>query len=272
VSDFSFFIQTDAAINPGNSGGALVTMDGRLVGINSAIFSRSGGSLGIGFAIPSNMVARIIEGALQGARVVRPWFGAGGQDVTSDLANSLGLRRPVGALISDIHPRSPAARAGLRVGDVVLAVNGREVETVRALRFRIATLPVGGAAKLTVWRQGREIALDLPLRAAPEEPPRDVSLLKGDHPLAGAQVANLSPALAEELSLDPMQQGVIVLGVVRDSPAREIGVRPGDVVVAVNGREIDRVATLKDAVRQRAARWALSVRREGKVLSVVIEG
>jgi len=217
-------------------------------------------------------VARIIEGALQGARVVRPWFGAAGQDVTSDLAASLGLRRPVGALVSEIYPRSPAAQAGLRVGDVVLAVNGREVESARALRFRIATLPVGGTTPLTVWRRGREITLRLPLRMAPEDPPRDVTLLDGHNPLAGAQVANLSPALAEELSLEPMQQGVIVLNVARGSAAREIGVQPGDVVLGVNGHEIDSVAALKRALAQRSARWALSVRREGKVLSVVIEG
>ena len=272
ISDFSFFIQTDAAINPGNSGGALVAMDGRLVGINTAIYSRSGGSLGIGFAIPSNMVATVVTSADRGAKVTRPWFGADGQEVTADVAASLGLKRPVGVIVNNVYPGGPAARAGLRIGDVITAINRREVASPRALRFRIATLPLGGTVALDVMRAGGALELRLRLVAAPEDPPRDLTRLKGRHPLSGATVANLSPALAEEISVDPMRQGVIVLQVLRGSFANRIGVNPGDVVVRVNGNDIETVAQLKRAVGRPSQRWAISVRRDDKVLSMVIEG
>jgi serine protease Do len=272
LSDFSSFIQTDAAINPGNSGGALISMDGRLAGINTAIFSRSGGSQGIGFAIPSNMVATVVDSALKGGKVVRPWFGAAGQAITTDVAASLGLTRPVGVLISRVFPGGPAARAGLLVGDAVIAVNGREVADTRALKFRLATLGVGGTATLEVVRRQRAMTLKLSLARAPERPPRNLTGLKGRHPLAGATVANLSPALAVELSLDSMQTGVIVLHVVRGSLANRFGMRPGDVVIRVNRTKIGNVRTLKGAVRRRAPRWTIVIRRDGKVLSMVIEG
>ena len=220
VSDFSFFIQTDAAINPGNSGGALITLDGRLAGINTAIYSKSGGSQGIGFAIPGNMVRRVVDGAVSGAKLVRPWFGATGQAVTTDLAGALGLKRPVGILISDLYPGGPAQRAGLLPGDVVTEINGREVADPKALRYRIATLEVGRRAPLTVIRKGIERRLTLNLEAPPEDPPRNLTQLKGQHPLSGVTIANLSPALAEELSLEQSQKGVIVLGISRRSPAR----------------------------------------------------
>jgi len=272
ISDFSFFIQTDAAINPGNSGGALVTMDGRLVGINTAIYSRSGGSLGIGFAIPSNMVRTVVNSAVKGGKLVRPWFGADGQAVTHDLAASLGLKRPTGVIISKVYPNGPAARAGLRVGDVITAVNGRTVSNPRELRFRIATLELGGTARIDVVRSGREMTLSVPLVAAPEDPPRDITLLRGRHPLAGATVANLSPALAEELSLDHMEKGVIVVAVQRGSLAGRIGLDAGDVVLRVNKADIGTVADLKKALRHRARQWAISIRRDNRVMSIVIEG
>ena len=272
VSDFSFFIQTDAAINPGNSGGALVTMDGRLVGINTAIYSRSGGSLGIGFAIPSNMVRTVVASAVKGGKLVRPWFGAAGQAVTPDLAASLGLKRPVGVIISNIYPKGPAARAGLRIGDVITAINGREVSNPRELRFRIATLALGAAARLDVVRSGLEMSLSLRLVAAPEKPPRDITLMKGRHPLAGATVANLSPALAEELSINALQHGVIVLEVRRGSLANRIGLNSGDVVLRVNKADIATVADLKKALRRPARQWTVSIRRDNRVMSIVIEG
>jgi len=160
ISDYNFFIQTDAAINPGNSGGALVTMDGKLVGINTAIFSRTGGSHGIGFAIPSNMVRAVLAGFAAGAgRLVRPWLGAWGSAVTADMAATLGLARPAGIAIESVYPGSAAARAGLKAGDVLLAINGREIEDAGAMRYRIATLSVGGAATLTVWRRGESLSV-----------------------------------------------------------------------------------------------------------------
>jgi Do/DeqQ family serine protease len=272
VSDFSFFIQTDAAINPGNSGGALITLDGQLAGINTAIYSRSGGSQGIGFAIPANMVGRVVEGAVKGAKVVRPWFGATGQAVTTDLAGALGLRRPVGVLISDLFAGGPAESARLARGDVIMEINGREVADPRALRFRIATLEVGKTAILTVIRHAKTIRLKMPLEAPPEVPPRRLTRLKGKHPLSGVTIANLSPALAEELSLEPTQSGVIVLGISRRSPARRLGLKPGDFLAEINRKKIANVADTKAALRSTASAWRISVVRDGRLLTVVIDG
>ncbi|MBT6286695.1 MAG: Do family serine endopeptidase, partial [Rhodospirillaceae bacterium] len=215
VSDFGFFIQTDAAINPGNSGGALISLDGGLIGINTAIYSRGGGSNGIGFAIPSNMVATVIGSALSGGQVVRPWLGARGQTVDSDLARSLGLSRPSGVLINSVHPNGPAAKAGVKVGDVVVSVNAKEIADANTLKFRIATLSVGTSAAFSVMRRGQVVDISVPLQAAPEIPQRDLSLISGSNPYTGAEVANLSPALAEEISFDADAAGVVVMRVKR---------------------------------------------------------
>jgi serine protease Do len=272
VSDFGFFIQTDAAINPGNSGGALITMDGRLVGINTAIYSRGGGSVGIGFAIPSNMVAAVVDGVQRGGKVERPWFGASTQDVTADLAASLGLPRPSGVIIGDVYPGGPADKAGLKVGDVVLAIGGREVADAPSLAFRLATLRLGTTARLTIFRGRRERVLTLRLVKAPEEPPRNLTMLSGRHPFADAQVANLSPALAEELSINPMQRGVIIVDLRRGGTAHRIGLQPGDIVVAVNDVDVKRVRDLQAIVARPAARWRITLTRDGRQMSFVIGG
>ena len=270
ISDLSFFIQTDAAINPGNSGGALVAMDGKLVGINSAIFSKSGGSLGIGFAIPSNMVRSVITGLGQGGRLVRPWLGAGGQQVSADMAVSLGMDRPAGVLINSVHKRGPADRAGVRVGDVVLAVNGRRVNDPQGLKFRIATLGVGDTAELTILRRERERTLRLALIAPPEDPPRDVTDLTGAHPLSGAKVANMSPALADELGLDSFGSGIFIMGIRRSSPAARLRFRKGDYVLAINGKEMNSVRRLARRMKKRTDQWRITLRRAGKIRNVVI--
>ncbi len=269
-SDLSFFIQTDAAINPGNSGGALVTMDGKLVGINSAIFSKSGGSHGIGFAIPSNMVRAVIAG-VRGGRLVRPWFGASGQVVTSELAAGLGLDRPGGVLINNIYKRGPADRARLRMGDVVLAIGGKEVTDPEALKFRIATFPVGGSTDLTIWRKGRKRKLTIDLVEPPEDPPRKITELSGPHPLSGATVANMSPAVAVEVGLDVFEPGVIIFAIRRGSLAARVGFRAGDRILAVNGVEADRVRRLKKLVARRTERWRIAFERGGKKHEVTIE-
>ena len=270
ISNFGSFIQTDAAINPGNSGGALVGMGGKLVGINTAIFSKSGGSLGIGFAIPANMVRSVIAGVTDGGRLVRPWLGASGQPVTADLATSLNMSRPAGILINEIHPRGAAAGAGLKIGDVVLSINGREVNDPRALRFRIATLAVGETAKVGVWRQGRKKSFTVDLIAPPEAPPRETTELSGAHPLAGATVANMSPALADELGLDTFDGGVVVLRIRRGSNAGRLRFQTGDMVLAVNGQAVISVRRLRGLVAERINRWRITVNRNGKNLKLVI--
>ena len=271
ISDLNFFIQTDAAINPGNSGGALITADGKLVGINTAIFSKSGGSHGIGFAIPGNMVRSVIAGIAQGGRLVRPWLGASGQTVTAEIATSLGMPRPMGVLVNEIHPRSPIREAGIAVGDAIVAVAGQPVDDPQALKFRIATLGVGQTADLTVWRRGRERHVTLKLVAPPEDPPREVSEIGGANPLTGATVANMSPALAEELGIDPAPEGVFVIELKRGATANRLGFKPGDRILAINGEETATVGRLKTALARPADRWRVSLNRGGNVLNWVIE-
>lgn len=272
VSDYNFFIQTDAAINPGNSGGALITMDGRLIGINTAIFSRSGGSIGIGFAIPANMVRTVIDAARTGGKLVRPWIGAGGQAVTPDLAASLGLSRPAGVLINQIHRKGPADQAGLRVGDVVTAVGGRAVDDPDSMRYRIATQAVGGSTTLTVIRAGREQQLGLKLIAPPEDPPRDVTPIDGRNPFSGAEVANLNPALIEEIGFNAATEGVVVMRLAGNSVAASVGLQPGDIIVRVNETPVALVDDLVAILRQPARQWTLSIRRGDKVLTTTVGG
>ena len=268
ISDFNSFIQTDAAINPGNSGGALVTLDGKLLGINTAIYSRSGGSIGIGFAVPSNMVRTVIASARNGGRVERPWLGFLGQAVGTDLAEAMGLERPRGVIVSEVYPGGPADQAGLEIGDVVLAVGGRAVHDMDALEFRVATGELGGTAKLEVWRDRAGLDLDMGLLSAPETPPRNSTLLRERHPLAGATVANLSPALAEELDLPGAWRGIIVTKVTRGSTAQRFHFRPGDIVVAVNRQEVARVEELRDALREATGDWSITFSRRGRVRTV----
>jgi Do/DeqQ family serine protease len=264
------FIQTDAAINPGNSGGALVGLDGRLVGINTAIFSKSGGSQGIGFAVPSNMVRAVIRGVSKSGKLVRPWLGASGQTVNQDIANSLGLETPAGILINAVHMYGAAKKAGLRIGDVLLAVNGHTALDGNALAHRIATLPVGGQVVLRVWRRNKTYALNLSLIAAPEIPKRKITNLNGKHPLRGSTVANMSPALAEELDLDQFLKGVFFLSIKRGSPANRLGFQQGDFIRAVNGNNTPNVKILLNALQKTSERWQITAQRDGEILNLVI--
>lgn len=272
ISDFNFFIQTDAAINPGNSGGALLRMDGTLAGVNTAIFSRSGGSQGIGFAVPSNMVRTVIAGAASGDALRRAWLGAKADTVSAEIANAIGLDRPDGVILSDIHPEGPALRAGLKSGDIIVAVEDQPVFDEEGLRFRIATGVVGGTTKLRVRRPDRIFDVDLFLEHPPEIPARDEHQLRGAHPLAGATVANLSPALAAEMGRDHFDAGVIIRDIASRSPAHRLEFRPGDIVVEVNGQPIEFVSDLREATAAPQPRWNLKVRRAGRIFSLSISG
>ena len=272
VSDIGSFIQTDAAINPGNSGGALITSDGRLIGINTAIFSQSGGSIGIGFAVPTNLVRTVLTGILAEGRAVRPWLGAVGQSVSAELAKALGMARPGGVVIQRVSPGSPAARAGLTGGDIVLAVNGKEVAGDSELKFALATLPVGSSATFTINRGGKEQAVRVAMESAPDKPARDVTRLEGRQPFSGATVANLNPALAEELRIEFADPGVIVLDVAQGSIAGRIGVQRGDRIVDLNGLVIETVEDLKGVVIEPAAEWRLTLNRGGQILRTTIGG
>ncbi len=273
ITDFQFFIQTDAAINPGNSGGALVDINGRLVGINTAIFSRSGGSHGIGFAIPTNMVKVVIASALAGNKLVqRPYFGARLQPVTAEIAESLNLKRPAGALVASIMPDSPAAKAGLRAGDVVLEVDGTLVDDPAALNYRYALKSIGSSAVLAVERNGKRVMLSIKLEAAPERQADEIEISVRS-PFSGARISNFTAEIANRLRADPATaEGVVIVNIAEGSTAQRVGLRPGDIVLEVNGTRIESTADLDRAARQDAREWRLTISRGGQKRTVVLRG
>jgi serine protease Do len=276
INDFNFFIQTDAAINPGNSGGPLVDLDGHIVGINTAIFSRSGGSLGIGFAIPSEMVATVIaaenSGQYSDSGIVRPWLGITAQKVTSDIAESLGLETPRGVLVARLHKESPISTAGGKVRDIVLAINGKKVKEPAELKFRMATIPLGDKAVFTVLNKNKERDISVEAIAPPESPGRDIRALGGAHPLDGATVSNINPAVIAELSLDSDSSGVVVVSVQRRTEASRV-VRAGDIILSVNGskvRTVDDAVSILNGNKARRTGWELILSRNGSKRQIII--
>lgn len=271
ISDFGFFIQTDAAINPGNSGGALINMAGELVGINTAIYSRSGGSIGIGFAIPANMVRAVVASAQGGSDFFeRPWIGANFEAVDAQMAEALGMPRPTGALVSDIYPGSPAEIAGMRPGDVVLAMNATRIEHPDALDYRLATRPIGAEISLTLLRQGEEIPVALELMRAPEGAAAAEVVIEGNSPFAGAKVAALSPRLAQRLRVAGRTEGVAIVDIDRSSAAAQFGFQPGDIVRDVNGVAIDSPETLARAAGEETRWWRFTIERNGQTFRQVL--
>jgi S1-C subfamily serine protease len=270
-SSAQVFIQTDAAINPGNSGGALVDMSGRLVGINTAIYSRSGGSHGIGFAIPSNLVKLVVESAMAGRKLERPWLGAKLDAVTRDNAEALRLDRAVGAYVTRVYPGSPAAQAGLLQGDVILAVDGVEAADVRSIMYRLTTRGIGNTAELEISRVGKRLTAKVTLRAPPKAGKDDVRNLAGDHPLDGARVSNILPAVADELGLD-QESGAVVLSVRNGSTAANLGFKAGDIVVSIATKPVENVAELEGLLKQRQRMWRMAVKRGGRLLQLQVPG
>jgi Do/DeqQ family serine protease len=266
ITDYQFFIQTDAAINPGNSGGALVNMRGELVGINTAIFSRSGGSIGIGFAIPANMVRTVVQSAGSGGKVKRAWLGAELQDVTQEIADSLGFARPEGALVVQLHPKSPLALAGLRRGDVITAIDDRVVENAQELGYRVATARIGDTKFIEFRRGGKTQQVGIRLISAPETIPRSETEFGPGSPFGGLTVANLSPAVAEELDLPSDVTGVVATNVSASPAARFF--RRGDVIVEVNGAAVGVVADLKAAITKGPSIWDIAILRDSRTLRI----
>jgi S1-C subfamily serine protease len=273
ISDYGFFIQTDAAINPGNSGGALIDMHARLAGINSAIFSQTGSSIGIGFAIPVNMVKIVVAAAKNGGRQVkRPWLGASLQVVSKEIADSLGLDRPYGALVTEVAAGGPADKAGVKRGDLITAIDGQTIDDPESLGYRMATKPLGGTAALALLRDSKPINVTLMLTPAMEIPPRDAIKLEGDSPFAGATVMNLSPAVTEELSLHGVDQGVIISEIEDGSTAAEVNFQKGDVILSVNDVKVQTTRDLERAVSNRHNYWKLTIGRGGEIVTTVLGG
>jgi Do/DeqQ family serine protease len=272
ITDYQFFIQTDAAINPGNSGGALVDMTGRLAGINTAIYSRSGGSQGIGFAIPANMVRVVVASAKSGGKAVkRPWLGAKLQAVTPEIAESLGLRSPTGALVASVVANSPAARAGLKSSDLITAIDGQTVEDPNAFDYRFATHPLGGTAQVDIQRGGKPYRVNVALETAPDAGRNEI-VLTSRSPFQGARVANISPAVADEMHLDADTEGVVVTEIADDSTAANVGFQKGDIIVAVNNTKVAKTSDLERATSQSARVWRITLVRGGQQINVTLGG
>jgi Do/DeqQ family serine protease len=271
VSDFGFFIQTDAAINPGNSGGALINMGGQLIGINTAIYSRSGGSIGIGFAIPSNMVRAVVESAKNGNDFFeRPYIGATFEPVTAQIAEALGMMSPSGALVASVDDGGPAAKGGLKAGDVVLSMNGTTIEHVDALGYRLATQPVGATARLAVLSGGKQKEVDVVLIRAPAGQSSAEVTIEGDNPFAGAKVAALSPRVAQRLRVRAEGKGVALVDIDPASPAAQFGFRPRDIIREVNGVEIDTPEKLQEAASADQRWWRFTVERNGRLIKQML--
>lgn len=275
INDFNFFIQTDAAINPGNSGGPLVSIDGGVVGINTAIYSRSGGSLGIGFAVPSEMVATVIAAEKSGNHtsksIPRSWMGIAGQKVTADIADSLGMNRPIGVLIGKLHPASPLLEAGLKVGDVITEIDEKPIRDAAELKFRMATIPLGEIATISVLRKGEPEKFEVKTIAPPEKPARDEKELKGNHILNGVKVANINPAVGVELKLENDIEGVVVTGLAPNSRVGRL-LRPGDIIFSINQDEIKSVKQLEKSIdsAMKEGVFALTIERDGKKTQIVV--
>ena len=261
-----YFVQTDAAINPGNSGGALVDMAGRLVGINTAILSKSGGSIGIGFAIPANLVAAVVARAEAGeSRFARPWAGISAQEVDAALAEAVGLGLPPrGVVLSALAPESPFAAAGLQPGDVITALDGRETNTPQEMMFRLAILGPGAKVPVTWWRGGEEMGATLTLIAPPDSPPRDRTEVPAALALAGAVLERINPALIAERNLAQDAEGVLVAEV--GGLAAEVGLKPGDILLQINGLVVETPSDAVTALQAGGRRWQVDVLRQGQPL------
>ncbi|KAB2691742.1 DegQ family serine endoprotease [Brucella pseudogrignonensis] len=268
VSDFDFFIQTDAAINPGNSGGGLIDMRGRLIGINTAIYSRSGGSVGIGFAIPSNMVRAVVDAALSGSTSFeRPFIGATFQNITPDVAEGLGMDKSFGVLVTAVTKGGPAEQAGLKVGDVVLSVQGVRADNIDVLGYRLSTAGIGNTVTLDIVRNGKDSKLPVKLAKEPEAKPQQKQTIEGDNPFAGAVVEELTPQTASKMRLRDGARGVIVTDVVINSQAARLGLRQRDIIRGINGNPIRTINDLTAALNDgRGLAWRLEVERNGALI------
>jgi len=274
IEAYEDFIQTDAAINPGNSGGALINSEGQLVGINTAILSRSGGYQGIGFAIPSNMVSPIMDSLRKTGKVVRGWLGVAIQDVDQELADAMKLPQAGGILLSDVKPGTPAAKSGLVRGDVVLKVDGKLVDTSGQFRNMIAASGARHTVHLDLVRDGKPVAADVALGEMPET---DVASSAGPSSaqggaLDGIVLENLSPQTRSAFEIDDsVKQGVVITRLDPQSNAARAGLRPGDVVLEVNRTRVDTPQHFQELYSKSKNRVLLLVNRHGSTTFIVIK-
>lgn len=253
IADYEDFIQTDAAINPGNSGGPLVSIKGELVGINTAIFSRTGGYQGIGFAVPSNMVISVMTQLIEEGKVTRGWLGVTIQNITPELAKEFGLKKPGGALITDIFKESPAEKAGLQRGDIILEVNGKKIKDVESLRNTVAQTKVGSTIKLKVIRNGKHISLkvavtEFPKNLAEVMPGKPKEGMAEKNELVGLSVIELTTEIAKQLGLPRDEKGVVIVRVEPYSNADEGGFKKGDVIQEMKRKKVNNLRDFNNIV------------------------
>ncbi len=278
--DYEDFVQTDAAINPGNSGGALVDVEGRLIGINTAILSRNGGFQGVGLAVPSNLVSQVADGLVKNGKVVRGYLGVGAQDLTPMLAESLGLETKRGALVSDVQPDSPAEKAGLKNGDVITALNGQTIEDANRLTFTVGAISPGTKLDLDIVRDGKKETLKLTAAERPgtasrrgRESAEPEELAKNDEGvLNGVAVDDLAPQMRKQLNLPARLQGALITNVETDSAAAKAGLRAGDVILEINKQP---VTSAQDAVKlstsAESKKTLLRLYSRGSTIFVVVD-
>ncbi len=270
-SDTQVFLQTDAAINPGNSGGALVDMDGKLAGINTMIFSQSGGSVGIGFAIPSNLVRLVADNAVAGKKIERPWLGAQLETIDREKATLFKLDRVSGAAVMRLTNDGAAARAGLMLGDVIVAVDGFEVGDAHSVHYRLTTRGIGNKSKIELIRNGKHLIVEVPLLPAPKPGKDDVRNLSGNHPFDGARVSNILPSVADELNLDETD-GVVIVAVRSGGVAARLDFQPGDIIVQIGKDKITDVVMLDEITRTPQRMWSITIKRGGRTMKLQMSG
>ncbi|MBX9620705.1 MAG: Do family serine endopeptidase [Alphaproteobacteria bacterium] len=267
INDYRSFIQTDAAINPGNSGGPLVTTDGQLVGINTAIYSKTGGSMGIGFAIPTSLAIPIMKSIERGGKITRPWLGIEVVPVDNEFAHKLGLSHPYGVIVKGVYPNSPADQAGLKVGDFISFFDGKEIEDDADLDYRVATASLGKKADLVIFRKGVEQKLSLSLQEPFGAKDPHPLLINGKNPFQGASIIDLSPALALEIGISPMSQGVVITDVSEKSPAAQLGIKPGDILLTINKRKILTKNEVVSILKETVLEWTIHLLRGREVVA-----
>jgi len=281
IADYEDFIQTDAAINPGNSGGALVNARGELIGINTAILSRTGGYQGIGFAVPSSMAKQVMDSLVKYKKVVRGWLGVSIQEVTSDLAEEFGVKDLKGALVSGVMKKSPAEKAGIRQGDVILQYNGKVVEDTGHLRNMVSQTPIGTTVKMKLFRSKKELEVDVAIAELPKKladtSSRGEESEEGsdeeNSALAGLAVKDLTPELARRFGFEENEKGVVVVKVEPGSRLFEAGVRQGDLLLQINQKSIANLQEYGKVIAKikTKERMLLLIRRKGQDLFVTVK-
>ncbi len=270
ISDYQFFIQTDAAINPGNSGGALVDMQGRLIGINTAIYSRSGGYQGIGFAIPANMVNTMLKGQVnKSGGLIQPYFGVSVQSVTQEIADAQGLPFPRGILVQAVASDSPAEKAGIKPGDIITAIGTGEIDNSQGLNVRLATTGIGVSVNVKLWRAGGEVVVPVTFTQPPAEKEIKKVTLKGNHPLDGTTVAILTPEMAGKLHVKLDESRVVVISA-PEGTGLGLSIEPGDIIVEVNSKQVHSVADLEQALLGHPHGMQIVLVRGGMVLTMTV--